>query len=204
MSEIFDVVFPGLMMTWVCFISQSAFTDLYEEHKTKTLQRLMVSSATLNHVILSKMIWCCLLSMIAEFLLILVTGIVFGMKWGNPLLLALVIFCVNLPVAGVLSMIFGFARSKKVAEMILPLIIISFAFIGGGMMPYNELPPFLRMLGEWSFIRWAVVAINAVNHAEPILTVLKICASLAAVGTVFIAIGMFMLKRNFESGDMKS
>ena len=47
MKEIFEVVFPGLMLMWVCFIANGVFMDIFNEYKTHTMSRLIASGVSL-------------------------------------------------------------------------------------------------------------------------------------------------------------
>ena len=35
MKEVFEFVFPGLMLMWVCFIANGVFADIFEEAEIK-------------------------------------------------------------------------------------------------------------------------------------------------------------------------
>ena len=43
MTEIFEYVFPGLMLMWVCFIANGVFVDIFDEYRANTFSRLLSS-----------------------------------------------------------------------------------------------------------------------------------------------------------------
>jgi hypothetical protein len=56
MKAIFQEVFPGLMLMWVCFIANGVFMDIFKEYKTHTMSRLMASGVTLGQIFLGKLL----------------------------------------------------------------------------------------------------------------------------------------------------
>ncbi|MBD3266767.1 hypothetical protein GF373_08865, partial [bacterium] len=175
MSEVFTIVFPGLMITWILFIAPHNFSDLYTEFRNKTLQRLLVSTATLFQIVVSKAIRCFLVCLIAKALLILVSWLFFGMKWGNLAILLFIILCVNLCITGVIAFIYGISDSSRKADVIIPIFVMSMAFVSGAMVPYNELPKSIQQVGDWSFIRWGINAIHMNIENKPFWDILRPC-----------------------------
>ena len=84
MKEIFEVLFPGLMLMWVGFIANGVFADIFVEYKANTIARLISSGVSIWAIILSKMLRCIVVCWICELLLILFTWVVFDVRWSSP------------------------------------------------------------------------------------------------------------------------
>src|SRR4030042_5720206 len=140
MKDVFQAVFPGLMLMWVCFIANGVFADIFEEYKAHTMSRLISSGVTLRQVLLSKMVRCVVVCWICELLLILFTGIVFGLGWRHPAMLFVILTSFNVLLVGLLSLVYGYARSTEMANAITVIVFLLAAGLGGSFIPFSGLP----------------------------------------------------------------
>lgn len=200
MKDVFEVVFPGLMLMWVCFIANGVFADIFEEYRAHTISRLISSGVTFRQVLLSKMLRCLVVCWICELLLILFTGVVFGVGWRNPVALFAILTSFNILVVGLLSLVYGYARSTEMANGITVFVFLVAAVLGGSFVPFSELPRALRAVGQWTMIRMANVGIERLFQSRPIWEAIQPSLLLAVAGIVLAGIGMVVLRRRFESG----
>jgi len=200
-KDIFIYMFPGMMLMWVLFIAQNGMADIYGEQDKKTLQRMQTSPATVNQIVISKILRCFLLCYIAEGLLILFTTFVFGMSWGNLLLQILVMGAVNLAFTGLLSLIYSLAKKKTQADAISVVVILFTSMLGGGMVPFEQMPAFMKAIGQWSINRMGVQGIQAVIRSEPLTKIVFPFLYTAAFGLISVMAGMIWFKRRLEKGE---
>lgn len=202
MKEVFEFVFPGLMLMWVCFIANGVFADIFEEYKAHTVSRLLSSGVTLWEVLLSKILRCLVVCWICELLLILFTAIVFGVGWRNPLMLFVVLTAFNMFLLGLLSLVYGYARSTEMANAIIIFVLLLAALLGGSFIPFRELPKLLQAVGRWTMIRMANYGIESLFQSRPIWESLRPSLVMAAAGVVLAAFGTTVLRKRFESGSI--
>lgn len=153
MKDIFEFMFPGLMLMWVCFIGNALFVDIFEEYKSNTLARMITSGVTLWEFLLSKVLRGMVVCGICELLLILFTGIVFGVGWRNPIMLVVLLTSFNLFLMGLLALVYGHAKSTDLANGITIFAFMFSAMLGGSFVSFNELPESLQSIGQWTMIR---------------------------------------------------
>jgi ABC-type multidrug transport system permease subunit len=200
-EEIFSYMFPGLMLMWVFFIAQNTLADLYEERDNKTLMRLMSTSASVNQIVLGKIIRCFLICFIVEILLVLVTMMLFGIKWGNPFWLTVVACSMNISITGTLALVYGLMKSKDGSNAVIVIVILFTAFMSGSFFPFENMPKFLQNIGEWVFNRWGIVGIRGVMNGSSLDKILPPVMKLFAYGIVTTFLGSWFLKRRMESGE---
>jgi ABC-2 type transport system permease protein len=200
MKEVFEFVFPGLMLMWVCFIANGVFADIFDEYKSHTISRLISSGVTLWQVLLSKMLRGLVVCWICELLLILFTAIVFDVGWRNPVMLLVILTSFNVFLMGLLSLVYGYARSTEMANAIIVFVFLLAAVLGGSFMPFNELPKALQAVGRWTMIRIANYGIESLFQSRPVWESLRPSLYLAVAGVVLAAVGTAVLRRRFESG----
>ncbi|MEN6428681.1 MAG: ABC transporter permease [Phycisphaerales bacterium] len=200
MKEVFQAVFPGLMLMWVCFIANGVFADIFEEYKGHTISRLLAGGVTFWEILLSKTVRCLAVCWICEFLLILFTAIVFGIGWRNPIMLFVVLTSFNVFVIGMLALIYGYSRSTEMANAITVFVFLFASVLGGSFMPFDQLPKMLQAVGRWTMIRMGNYGVESLFLSRGIWESLGPSLYLTAAGVFLAAAGTRVLRRRFESG----
>ena len=184
MKDMFQAVFPGLMLMWVCFIANGVFADIFEEYRGHTISRLLAGGVTLWEVLLSKMFRCLAICWICELLLIVFTWIVFGVGWRHPVMLFVVLTSFNIFLMGILALIYGYSRSTELANAITVFVFLFAAVLGGSFMPFNELPKVLQAAGRWTMIRMGNYGMESLFQSRAIWESLGPSLYLTAAGAV--------------------
>jgi len=199
-KEVFQVLFPGLMLLWVCFIANGLFADVMVESRSRTLARLIGSGVSLEEFVLSKVLRCLAVCLICEFILIVFTKLVFDLPWRSPLLLAVVLTSFNLSVLGILALVYGYARSPDLANGITTFLFLTAGALGGGLIPFNELPAGVQTVGQWSMIRLANRGIEGLFQSRPPWEILRPSLILLTGGMLLTVLGVSVLRRRFLAG----
>lgn len=203
MKEIFEFIFPGLMLMWVSFIGNAVFSDILEEHRSHTIARMVTSGVSAGTIVVAKYIRCLVTCWICELLLIVFTGLVFDVQWKSPLHLFIILTSFNLFLVGFLALVYGHARTADLANGIIVLVLMMCALIGGAFMPFRELPDGLQQIGRWTMIRIGYVGIETTIQSGPAWDVLRPSLQLAIPGLALAGMGAWGLRRRFESGQWK-
>jgi len=183
------------MYLWILFIGQGPFQEVLSEKAAHTLSRLLASPVTLRQFLLSKMIRCFLLCVIVQSALLLLSGLAFGMRWGNPAILAVAVVMSAWSMMGLLALLYSLARTREQASSISSIIILGLSMLGGSMFPFEQLPGFLQALGHFTPHRWSIVAFQCVIRAKPLVDLVLPLAILAGVGLLGGAAALFLFQR---------
>jgi len=202
MKDLFEFLFPGLMLMWVGFIAMSVFADIFEEYKANTISRLISSGVTLWEILLSKILRCMVVCWICEFLLILFTWIVFDVGWKNPIMLFVILTSFNLFLLGFLAFVYGYSRSTELANAIIWFFLMASSLLGGSLVPFRELPKALQTIGRWTMIRLANYGIESIFQSRGPWEVLRSSLLLTAAGVALISLGTLVMRKRFESGNV--
>jgi len=200
MRDVYVFMFPGIMYFWVYFIGQGPMLEILTESQTHTLQRMLASPVSLSQFLLSKMIRCFLLSAATQFLLLFASALLFGISWGNPLLLVPGVLACALSVTGLLAFIYATARTKEQAYSLSHVIVIVCALVGGSFFPFENMPAFLRAVGRFSPNRWGVLVIQTVAWSQPWRDLVKPVVFLCALGLAGSATAFFVFCRRLGKG----
>jgi ABC-type multidrug transport system permease subunit len=200
MKEIFELLFSGMMLMWVGFIANAVFRDIFEEYRANTISRLISSGVALWEILVSKILRCIVICWICELLLILFTWIVFDVGWRDPIMLFIILTSFNLFLTGFLALVYGYSRSIDMANGIVTLFLMISAMLGGGFIPFRDLPSAIQTVGQWTMIRIGNYGIESIFRSRAIWEVLRPSLFLTAAGVLFIALGTLAIRKRFESG----
>ena len=202
MKDVFEFLFPGLMLMWVCFIGNGVFVDIFEEYKSHTFARMITSGVTLGEILLSKVLRCMVICWIAELLMIVFTWLVFDVGWKNPLMLAVLLTAFNLFVTGLLALVYGHARTTDLANGIIVFVLLTSSVLGGSFVPFNNLPLTLQRVGQWTMIRLGSYGVESLFQSRPLWEVFRPTLLLSGAGLILLGLGIRVMRRRFESGNV--
>lgn len=203
MSDLLLILLPGAMYFWILFIGQGPLQEILQEKEALILPRLLACPVTPRQYVAAKMLRCFVLCSLAAVLLITASGLLFGIKWGNPLGLALVVLTWAWSMTGLLGLVFTIARTREQANVLSPLVLMLFAMLGGSMFPYDNLPGFLQLIGQYTPNRWAVLTLQGVAKSKPVVDLLQPFAELAILGLGGCATTLVVLARRLAKGGQR-
>lgn len=203
MSDILLFLLPGSMYFWVMFVGQGSLQEVVQEQENRILTRVLSCPVTAGQYILSKMLRCFALCSVVIVLLLVSSGLLFGIRWGNPVKLVPVILLWSGSMTGLVSLIFALARTREQANVLSPVVLMLFAMLGGSMFPYENLPAFLRLVGQFTPNRWAVLVLQGVVHSRPLAELTPPFAGLMAVALGGGALAYVLFKRRLAPGRVK-
>ena len=97
--------------------------------------------------------------------LVVATTLLLGATWGPPLFVAVLCGAAVVAAMGVSMLVCTFARTDEQAGGWNAMIAITFAILGGAMVPLSQAPDVLRMAGRITPHAWFLQAID--NMSAP-------------------------------------
>jgi ABC-2 type transport system permease protein len=203
MNDILILLLPGAMYFWVLFIGQGPLQEVVQEKENRILARVLACPVTPGEYVLAKMLRCFILCSLAAVLLLFTSALLFGIHWGNPAKLAVVILVWSASMTGLLSLIHALAPTREQANVLSPLVLMVFAMVGGSMFPYENLPNFLKAIGQYTPNRWAVVLLEGVVRGRPFTDLGLPFAALAGLGAGGMLSAFILFRRRLGDGGRK-
>ena len=200
MSDLLIMLLPGTMYLWVLFIAQGPMQEILHEKDSRILGRILAAPVTVSQFVLAKMARSYLLCSGALLALVAVSRLLFGVRWGSPVLLAAIIAAAALSMTGQLACVYSLARTREQANVISSLIILALAMVGGSMFPFENLPGFLQAIGQWTPNRWAVIALQGAARGKPFLELMPAMAGLVMIGGVGSILALVLFQRQLGQG----
>jgi ABC-2 type transport system permease protein len=147
-GEFFAVLFPGLVLFGLMFISQVLTGRLLRDRTSGVQRRLLTAPASRAAVLLGGMLYVIVGLVVMLALLTLLGALVFRIPLRGPG--GLLVFGLGFAAfaAGVNLVIIAAARSDRGARAISSGVITLLSLLGASFMPLEMYPPFLRRLAE--------------------------------------------------------
>lgn len=185
---------PGMAMLFLFFIVGEGARSIVVERDEGTLPRMLAAPINSSSVLVGKTLGVFVLGVVSLTTVWLVTSLVFGVDWGDPVGVALVIVAVVISIAGISLLITGVSRTRAQAEATTIIAALGFAVLGGTF--------FVAAGGLVAFTRWftpngqALAAfIDLSAGGASAVDVLPRVLLLVASGLVTGAIGLVALRR---------
>ncbi|MCX5753015.1 MAG: ABC transporter permease [Candidatus Krumholzibacteria bacterium] len=159
----FALIMPGSILIGLLFISEITMRDILREREAGTLARILAGPVQSGRVVAGKMLSSFAITLVACALLIAIGRLAFGIAWGSPLkLLAHVVGSILLCV-GLMAFFYGFIRSERVADAMLPVVIIVLCIFGGAMIPFEAMSPAMQRAAVFSPSFWVIDGLKRIS-----------------------------------------
>jgi ABC-2 type transport system permease protein len=133
--------------------------------------------------------------------LLVVGWILFGVHWGDPVAVGLVVGLLALALSGASVLIGTWARTQEQAIATSVVIGIAAGMLGGCIYPLDVVGTTVRSVGHAVPQAWAMDAfIKLVYHHDGLTAVLPQIGALAAFALVLCALGLRLSVRTVSSG----
>jgi ABC-2 type transport system permease protein len=182
---------PSMAILFAFLTLGAGARTLIVERREGTLARIR-STPISDRAILAGVTASVVLVGLVSFLVIwLVTAVVLGADWGDPLGVLVVILATVVAVAGISTLVTGLARTEAQADGMSSVLAFGFALIGGGFLSPGDLPDALARIALITPNRWALDAFAELSAgAAGVPAVLTSVLVLTGIGLVTGALGL--------------
>lgn len=122
---------PGMAMIFLFFVMGTTARSVLTERREGTLARVLASPTSATGVVLGKSIAVFVLGLLSMLTVYVVTTVAFGVDWGDPLGVLLVIVAVVVAITGLSLIVTGLARNEEQAQSLTIIGTLLLAVLGG-------------------------------------------------------------------------
>ncbi|MBK9179862.1 MAG: ABC transporter permease [Acidimicrobiales bacterium] len=198
----FTAYFGASMAIVFLFLAVGAGArSLIVERRDGTLARELAAPITPRTVLAGKTLAVFVLGLLAMVTMWLVTTVVFGARWGDPVAVVVVAAATVFAIAGVSTLVTALARTEAQADALAAAVTFTLALLGGNFVQPGALPDVLRRLSLATPNGWALRAFTDLSADEAgLVEVLPAIGVLAAIGAVTLTLGLSRLGRLVATG----
>lgn len=186
---------PSMAILFAFLTLGAGARTLLVERREGTLARVRSTPISDRSVLAGVTASVVVLGLVSFLVVWLVTAVVFGADWGDPLGVFVVIVATVLAVAGISTLVTGLARTEAQADGISSVLGFGFALIGGGFLSPGDLPDLLARIALITPNRWALDALAELGAgAAGLAAVVTPVVVLTAIGIVTGALGLRLVR----------
>jgi len=200
-SGIFAYVLCGFAAMFLLFLANTAMTDLHREIRLRTFERYRTIRDDLGTFILGKVVFGTVMLLICAAIMLGGGGLMFGIHWRHPGVLAALILCYATFAATLFALLVALVPDERRANALSTVTGMLLGCAGGCAFPVRQLPAFLRdHVTPLLPTNWFVETARDLQFgAEPAafgLTALKLLAAALVLGGVTAV----LFRRRFAAG----
>ena len=129
-------------------------------------------------------------------ILILATSLFFGLKWGDPLGLIVLILAAVFAATGWGMVITSFARTPAQIGSLGSAIMLIFGILGGSFITLDQLPAFVQTLSKITPNAWGLDGFTTLALGGTLPALIEPITALLIMGTLLFGISVVMFNRN--------
>jgi ABC-2 type transport system permease protein len=187
---------PGMALMFLMYTVSYGGRSILSERTEGTLPRLLTSPTSMAQFLGGKVMGVFFTGIAQVGILIIATTMLFGVKWGDPLGIAVLILAAVFAATGWGMLITAFARTPGQVASIGSAVMLIFAILGGSFINLEQMPPFFHTISRitpnaWGMDGFITLALGGTlkNLGEPIL-------ALVVMGLVLFGISVVLFSRN--------
>lgn len=166
-NKSFYQIIPGFTIMFLLFSILSGSSQIIEERKNRTLQRMLIAPVNKMDILFSKWLGMTLIAFLQSIILFTVGHFLFGLSLGvNPFILLTFMLIVSCAIGAIGVCIASVAKSFKQANGISMLIILAMSALGGSWWPLDITPAFMQNIGKFTFSYWAISGVKKIIIGE--------------------------------------
>ncbi|WP_312814838.1 ABC transporter permease [Sedimentibacter sp.] len=201
-----DYYAVGMMTMFILFAAGIGGRMLLEEKDNQTYQRMVVAGTTKFEILSGNFMTVFLIALLQITVMITFTHFALKVQWGNIGSVILISIAASFSVAGLGSFIGALtyrAGNYKMANMFESAIIQVMALLGGSFFPIDVMPEFMQRLSFLSLNGIAIRSYLKIITGYAVADILNYILILIAMGMVFTAAAVIVLKGKEGTGNVK-
>jgi ABC-2 type transport system permease protein len=189
------ISFPQAMSWGVIGCCATFAVGLVQERSRGTYGRLRMAPNPAWSILAGKAI-ACATACFGSSLLLVLFGMIFGVRVGSWPALAAILVSLSLGFTGFMMLISTLGRTEQAVSGAGWAAMMPLAMIGGSMVPQMVMPAWLLEISDWSPIKWLILGVEgALWRGFSAAEMLVPCAVLLGVGAVGFVVGAVVISR---------
>jgi len=189
---------PSMAVLFLMFTVSLGARSVLAERQWGTLQRLLISPSSPTQVLGGKVSGIFLTGLAQMVILIAFSALAFGVRWGAPVALIVLIVATVFAATGWGALIAAYAKSPGQAMSLGSMMALVFAGLAGNFVPRQNYPEFLQQISLITPNAWALEGFEALGLGGDLQAVLLPIVALTIMGAVLFTIATVMFRRQYR------
>jgi ABC-2 type transport system permease protein len=187
---------PGMALMFLMYTVSYGGRSILAERAQGTLPRLMISPTQTAQVLGGKVLGIFFTGVAQVGILILASSMFFGVKWGDPLGVAVLILVAVFGASGWGMFITALARTPAQVGTTGSAIMLIFGILGGSFIQLEQLPPFVQAISKITPNAWGLDGFTTLALGGTLKNLTEPITALLIMGAVLFGIAVVIFNRN--------
>ncbi|WP_101788025.1 ABC transporter permease [Nonomuraea indica] len=187
---------PPLLLLYTFLTSLTAAIGLVETRLTGISARMYATPTTAWSIVAGETMGRLLIALFQGLLIMLGSGLLFQVRWGDPLAAAVLLAVFSMIGAGAAMVMASLFRTPGAAISLAAILGIGLGALGGTMVPLETFSPTMQTVAHFTPHAWGYEAfVTLVRHGGGIADVLPQLGALTAFAAVLLPLGAWLQRR---------
>jgi len=186
---------PGLALMFLMFTVANGGRTLLSERAQGTLPRLLVSPTSSAQVLGGKVFGIFLTGVAQMFILIGASTLLFGLSWGDPLGVVVLVLAAVVGAVGWGMLITALAKTAGQINAIGSAVMLIFGILGGSFLSIDYMPGWFVALSKITPNAWGLDGFTILALGGGLADLGQPIAALLAMGIVLFAVAVVLINR---------
>jgi ABC-2 type transport system permease protein len=187
---------PGMALLFLMYTVSYGGRSILLERSQGTLPRLLVSPTSSTQVLGGKVMGIFFTGVAQVGILILASALFFGVRWGDPAGVVVLILATVYGAAGWGMLITAMARTPAQVGSIGSAIMLSFGILGGSFINLEQMPPLVQALSKITPNAWGLDGFTTLALGGTLADLVVPITALLIMGSVLFGISVMLFNRN--------
>jgi ABC-2 type transport system permease protein len=201
-TETFDplaLLAPAMAVFFLMYTVTLGGRSILDEKNKGTLSRMLVTPTTAAQVMGGKVLGTFLSGVTQVSILIVASALLFGLRWGNSLAVALLIVAVSAAATGWGILLAALARSANQVSTIGTAMMLIFNILGGGFIPLSGFPAALQWASKITPNAWAQAGFLELGLGRGLADVVTPIAALWLMAAILFGLSVIAFRRRWPA-----
>jgi ABC-2 type transport system permease protein len=197
----FDAGAQSQLILFMFLTSLTGASELVITRQLGISRRMFSTPTGIRTIIVGESLARVAFALVQGAFIVAASALLFGVRWGDPLGVAIMVLVFGLVSGGAAMIVGGLANNPSQAGAIGPALAMLLGLVGGAMVPTEVFPDAMRQLAHLTPHAWAVEGLRALGEpGAGVGDVLPQITVLAAFAAAFFAVAVVRFRRVLQGG----
>lgn len=193
--NILAMLAPGMALMFLMYTVSHGGRSLLVEQTSGTLPRLLVSPTSSIQVLGGKVFGIFLSGLAQMLVLIIGTGLLFKLNWGDPLAVLLLVVAATLGATGWGILLAALFKTSGQISAIGSALMLIFGILGGSFTNFAVMPDWLQIISRISPNRWGLDGFTTLAMGGTLSNIIIPITGLLVMAAVLFLVSVILFSR---------
>ena len=186
---------PGMALMFLMFTTSNGGRSILAEQAQGTLPRLLVSPTNSAQVLIGKIFGVYVTGVIQMLILIVACSLLFGIQWGNPLGMLVLVLVAVFAATGWGMLITSMARTPGQVSSIGTAVMLTFGILSGTFIQASVMPVWFQWASKITPNAWGLDGFTILGMGGSLADLGKPLLGLAVMGAALFTVSILAFSR---------